>query len=94
MSILSAWRKGDLVRMPNGEEFRLTSEGYYCDTRQKVICDTDRGKPISYMKLIDKAYLVETGSGRKNETIKQSGGGIGGCSPDYKKRYNERKTIN
>ena len=69
MSVLTAWRKGDLVRMPNGEEFRLTSEGYYCDATQKVICDTNRGKPISYMKLVDKAYLVETGSGRKNETI-------------------------
>jgi hypothetical protein len=70
MSILSSWRKGDLVRTPNGEEFRLTSEGYYCDERQKVICDTDRGEPISYLKLIETAYLVETGSGRKNETIK------------------------
>jgi len=66
MSILSAWRKGDLVRMPNGEEFRLTSEGYYCDEKQKVICDTDRGGPISYLELIENAYLVETFSGRKN----------------------------
>ena len=65
--VLSAWRKGDLVRLPNGEEFRLTSEGYYCEQRQKVICDTDRGKPVSYLKLIEKAYLLETGSGRKNE---------------------------
>jgi hypothetical protein len=70
MNILSAWRKGDLVRMPNGKEFRLTSEGYYCETKKKVICDTDRGKPISYLKLIEKSYLVETGSGRKNEKIK------------------------
>ena len=52
MNVLSAWRKGDLVRMSDGEEFRLTSEGYYCEQRQKVICDTDRGKPISYLKLI------------------------------------------
>jgi hypothetical protein len=56
--------------MPNGKEFRLTSEGYYCESIQKVICDTDRGKPISYLKLIEKAYLIETGSGRKNEKIK------------------------
>ena len=68
--VLSAWRKGDLVRMPDGEEFRLTSEGYYDEERQKVICDTDRGKPVSYLKLIEKAYLVETGSGRKNEPCK------------------------
>jgi hypothetical protein len=66
MSILSAWRKGDLVRMPNGEEFRLTSEGYYCDEKQKVICNTDRGSSISYLELIENAYLVETFSGRKN----------------------------
>ena len=65
--VLSAWRKGDLVRMPNGNEFRLTSEGYYCENKQKVVCDTDRGKPISYLKLIEKARLVETGSGRKSE---------------------------
>jgi hypothetical protein len=70
MSVLSAWRKGDLVRMPNGDEFRLTSEGYYCEQKQKVICDTDRGKPISYLKLIEIAWLVETGSGRKNEILK------------------------
>lgn len=69
MSILSSWRKGDLVRMPNGEEFRITSEGYYCNIRNKVICDTDRGEPISYLELIENAYLVETGSGRKNETV-------------------------
>lgn len=68
--VLSAWRKGDLVRMPDGEEFRLTSEPYYCEQKQKVICDTDRGKPISYLKLIEKAYLIETGSGRKNEKCK------------------------
>ena len=55
--------------MPNGEEFRLISEGYYCDEKQKVICDTDRGEPISYLKLIEYAYLVETFSGRKNEKI-------------------------
>ena len=65
--LLSAWRKGDLVRLSNEKEFRLTSEGYYCEQRKKVICDTDMGKPISYLKLIEKAYLVETGSGRKNE---------------------------
>jgi hypothetical protein len=70
MNVLSSWRNGDLVRMPNGKEFRLTSEGYYCEAKQKVICDTDRGKPISYLKLIEKAYLIETASGRKNEKIK------------------------
>jgi hypothetical protein len=67
---LTAWRKGDLVRMPDGEEFRLTSEGYYCETKQKVVCDTDSGKSISYLKLTKKAYLVETGGGRKNEPCK------------------------
>ena len=77
MNVLSAWRKGDLVRMSDGEEFRLTSEGYYCEQRQKVICDTDRGKPISYLKLIETAWLVETASGRKNEIVKQSGDEIG-----------------
>jgi len=70
MNVLSAWRKGDLVRMSDGEEFRLTSEGYYCEQRQKVICDTDRGKPISYLELIETAWLVETVSGRKNEILK------------------------
>jgi hypothetical protein len=67
--MLTAWRKGDLVRMPNGEQFRLTSEGYELKPG-KIYCDTDRGEPISYLKLIEEAYLVETGSGRKNETIK------------------------
>ncbi len=37
MNVLSAWRKGDLVRMSDGEEFRLTSEGYYCEQKQKVM---------------------------------------------------------
>jgi hypothetical protein len=38
MTYLTAWRKGDLVRLPNGDEFRLTSDGYekrpypYCQT--------------------------------------------------------------
>lgn len=68
--ILSAWRKGDLVRMPSGKEFRLTSEAYYSEELQRVVCDTDRGKPIKYTKLMEKAYLVETGSGRKNEPCK------------------------
>ena len=68
--VLSAWRKGDLVRVSDGEEFRLTSERDYCEQRKKVICDTDRGKPVSYLKLIEKGYLIETGSGRKNEPCK------------------------
>jgi hypothetical protein len=64
MNYLTAWRKGDLVRMPSGKEFRLTSDGYEKDG--KVYCNTDRknGKPISYLKLIEKAYLVETISGK------------------------------
>lgn len=70
MNYLSAWRKGDLVRLPDGQEFRLTSDGYYCDTKQKVVCDTDRGKSVSYLKLIEKATLIETGSGRKNVICK------------------------
>ena len=65
MTYLTSWRKGDLVRMPNGKEFRLTSDGYEMKPG-RIYCDTDRGKPISYMKLISKAYLVETGNGRKN----------------------------
>lgn len=62
---LTAWRKGDLVRMPNGEEFRLTSDGYEMKPG-KIYCDTDRGKPIKYLKLMKKAYLVEDIYGRKN----------------------------
>jgi len=58
MNYLTTWLKGYLVRL-NGEEFRLTSDGYFCDTRQKVICDTDRINPVSYLELIEKAYLVE-----------------------------------
>lgn len=64
---LSAWRKWDLVKMPNGEEFRLTSEWYYSDKENKVVCDTNRWKPISYAKLIEKATLIETWSWIKNE---------------------------
>jgi hypothetical protein len=65
MTYLTAWRKGDLVRMPNGEEFRLTSDGYEMKPG-RIYCDTSIGKPISYLKLIEKGYLLETGSGRKN----------------------------
>ena len=65
MSYLTAWRKGDLVRLSNGEEFRLTSDGYELKP-SKIYCDTDRGKPISYLKLIKDAYLVENASCRKN----------------------------
>lgn len=68
MNYLSAWRRGDLVRMSGGEEFRLTSEGYYCEIKQKSVCGTDRpnGESISYLKLSKEAKLLETGSGRKN----------------------------
>jgi len=70
MTYLTAWREGDLVRMPNGKEFRLTSDGYEKDG--KIYCNTNRKneKPISYLKLIEKAYLVETKTGRKNEPCK------------------------
>ena len=70
MTYLTAWRKGDTVRMPNGEVFRLMSNGFEIDG--KIYCNTDRknGKPISYLKLIDKAYLVETITGRKNKLCK------------------------
>lgn len=67
MNYLTAWRKGDLVKMPDGEEFRLTSDGYE-KKPGKIHCDTDRGKSISYLELIEKAYLVETGNGIKNKT--------------------------
>jgi hypothetical protein len=69
MTYLTAWRKGDLVRLPNGEEFRLTSDGYEMKSG-RIYCDTDRGTPISYLELIETAYLVETGSGRKNKPCK------------------------
>ncbi len=69
MTYLTAWRKGDLVRMSNGSEFRLTSDGYEMKP-SRIYCDTDRGKPISYLKLMKKARLIETGSGRKNESYK------------------------
>lgn len=68
MTYLTAWRKGDLVRV-DGKEFRLTSDGYEMKPG-KIYCDTDKGKPISYLELIEKAYLVETASGRKNEPYK------------------------
>jgi hypothetical protein len=88
MNYLTAWRKGDLVRLPNGEEFRLTSDGYeiqppdgdgveyrltydgYLVKTGRIYCDTDRGRPISYLKLIKKARLLEDGNGRKNEPQK------------------------
>jgi len=69
-SVFSAWRKGDLVKFPSslqypkGQKFRLTSDGYEKDG--KIICDTDRGYPVSYLKLIEKAQLVEDINGRKN----------------------------
>jgi hypothetical protein len=69
MTYFTAWRKGDLVRLPNGAEFRLTSDGYEREPG-KIYCDTDRGTPISYLELIEKGYLVETGSGWKNEPVK------------------------
>lgn len=68
--VLSAWRNGDLIRMPNGEQFRLTSDGYELAPGSGIWCDTDRGIPIKYLTLIEEAYLVETGSGRKNEKLK------------------------
>lgn len=55
--------------MPDGEEFRLTSDAYEREPG-KFYCDTDRGKPIKYIKLINEAHLVETGSGRKNIQLK------------------------
>jgi hypothetical protein len=48
----------------------LTSDGYELKPG-KMYCDTDRdgGKPISYLKLMKKAILIETISGRKNEKL-------------------------
>lgn len=66
MNYLSAWRKGDLVKLSNGDIFRLTSDGYEMKPG-RIYCDTDRGTPISYLKLIEDAYLIETASGRKNK---------------------------
>ena len=68
-SVFSAWRNGDLVELPSSlqhckEKFRLTSDGYEKDG--KIICDTDRGYPVSYLELIEKAKLVEDINGRKN----------------------------
>lgn len=65
MYFFTAWRKGDLIKMPNGKQFRLTSDAYEIKPG-KYYCDTDRGKPIKYLKLMKKAYLIETGSGIKN----------------------------
>lgn len=62
---LTAYRKGDLIRMPDGEEFRLTSDGYEMKPG-RIYCDTDRGKPIKYTTLMEKAYIVEDINGRKN----------------------------
>lgn len=42
----TAWRNGDL----NGEQFRLTSDGYEMKPGQ-IFCD--RGLPISYLELIE-----------------------------------------
>jgi len=67
LNYLSAWRRGDLVRLPDGEQFRLTSDAYYHDKKEQVICNTDRGFPISYLRLIEHAYLVEPAKEIKNE---------------------------
>lgn len=62
----SAWRKGDLIKI-YGKEIRLTSEAYE-KMGVGIVCDTNEGKEtyIPYIKLIDDAKLIETGSGRKN----------------------------
>jgi len=71
MTYLTAWRKGDLVKLPNSKEFRLTSDGYEM-IPGKIYCNTDRenGESISYVLLIEDAFLIEDVYGRKNETYK------------------------
>ncbi len=65
---LTAFRNGDLVRMPNCKDFRLTSDVYeYKIGRMGFNTDRENDKPISYLKLLESAYLVETKSGRKNK---------------------------
>jgi hypothetical protein len=64
---LSAWRKGDLVKLLNGKQLRLTSEGYFSDKEGRLVCNTDDGYTIPYMTLIEEAKLIETGTGRKNK---------------------------
>ena len=37
------------------------------DVVEETEVTTDRGLPISYLELIENAYLIETATGRKNE---------------------------
>jgi hypothetical protein len=69
MNYLTAWRKGDLVRLESVETFRLTSDGYKKEPG-RILCDTDRGKAILYTALIHEAYLVEDVYGKKNKPCK------------------------
>ncbi len=64
--MLTAWRKGDLIRIYN-KEVRLTSDAYEM-ILVGMVCDTNEGDGtyIPYINLIEDAYLIETGSGRKN----------------------------
>jgi hypothetical protein len=58
--MLSAYRKGDFIRMLNGETFTLTSEAYYCENKKIVVCNTDRpdGSVIPYSELINDGFVL------------------------------------
>jgi len=62
---LSAWQKGDLVKLTNGGEFRLISEPYLQEDGN-IVCDTDKGDTIFYLSLIENAFLIEDIYGNKN----------------------------
>lgn len=65
---LTAYQKGDLVSV-DGEEFRISTA--YEMKPGKIYCHTDRenNEPISYIKLMKKAKLIETITGRRNEQL-------------------------
>lgn len=64
---LSVWRKGDLVKLKNGKKVKLTSDGYFSQKENRVVCDTKDGFTIPYLTLIEEGYLMEDRIGRKNK---------------------------
>ena len=62
---LSAWQKGDLVKLSNDGEFRLISDPYLQEDGN-IVCDTDRGNTVLYLSLIENAFLLEDIYGNKN----------------------------
>lgn len=50
---LTRFIKGDTIKM-DGVTFKLSSDGYYHDKLQKVVCDIEGGGTVSYLKMMNK----------------------------------------